>query len=62
MKDIGKGKENKTLDGFIIPNQAPDYQDNQRLNQQVNNLFDGNTSYERSDRLLDDSGDFSTLA
>ena len=62
VKDIHNGKGKKTLDGFIIPNQTPDYQDNQHLNQQVNNLFEGNTSYKRSERLLDDSGDFSTLA
>ena len=62
VKDIQQSNKNRTPDGFIIPKDIPDYNDNEQLNKQVNRLFEGTSSYERSERFLDDSGDFSTLA
>ena len=62
VKDIQSSKKNRTPDGFIIPKDIPDYNDNEQLNKQVNRLFEGTSSYERSELFLVDSGDFSTLA
>ena len=62
VKDIhGKG-ETKTLDGFIVPDHTPDFNDPNTLNQKIDDVFNQSSNYEKQNRLLDDDGDFSTLA
>ena len=62
VKDIHSDGTKKTLDGFIVPQGTPDYNNTDFLNQQIDNVFNQSSSYEKQDRFLDDSGDFSTLA
>ena len=62
VKNIRDDGSNQTLDGFIIPEGAPDYNDSNTLNQKIYDVFNQNSSYEKQKRLLDDDGDFSTLA
>lgn len=62
VKDIHGDGSKKTLDGFLIPEGTPDYNDASLLNQQIDNLFNQSSNYEKQKRLLDDDGDFSTLA
>ena len=61
VKDIhGKGPQ-KTLDGFVIPNGTPDFDNSVELNQQIDDVFNQSVKYQRKSRL-DNDGDFSTLA
>ena len=62
VKDIHSDGTKKTLDGFIVPEGTPDYNNTDFLNRQIDNVFNQSSSYEKQDRFLDDSGDFSTLA
>ncbi|MEK9726572.1 MAG: M67 family metallopeptidase [Candidatus Margulisiibacteriota bacterium] len=62
VKDIFSKDKNKTLDGFIIPEGTPDFNNSETLNQKINDVFNQSTQYEKQQRLLDDDGDFSTLA
>ena len=62
VKDIHGDGSKKTLDGFVIPEGTPDYNDASLLNQQIDNLFNQSSNYQKHKRLLDDDGDFSTLA
>ena len=62
VKDIHGDGSKKILDGFVIPEGTPDYNDASLLNQQIDNLFNQSSNYEKQKRLLDDDGDFSTLA
>ena len=55
-------QKNKTLDGFIIPDGVPDYEDLDQLNQKVDDVFNRSSSYQKQRQQLDGSGDFSTLA
>lgn len=64
VKDI-HGNDQKTVDGLVMPTGGADFDDHQQLNQNINDLFnDGKVDYQKQKRnnLLDDSGDFSTLA
>ncbi|MGC6367253.1 MAG: Mov34/MPN/PAD-1 family protein [Candidatus Marinamargulisbacteria bacterium] len=61
VKDI-HNKTTKGTDDLVVPTGTPDFHNTQQLNEQVNNLFEGRSSYQRSARDFDDSGDFSTLA
>ena len=65
VKDIKGDAPKKTLDGFYMPTGGTDYDDHEKLNENINRLFhDGKGQYSKEKRndLLDDSGDFSTLA
>ena len=62
VKDIhGKG-DKKTLDGFIIPDGMPDYNDEDKLNKKIDDVFNQSPNYQKDRRLLDNNGDYSTLA
>ena len=61
VKDI-HGKGQPSIDGFIIPEGTPDFNDSNSLNQKINDVFNQQSNYEKQQRLLDDDGDFSTLA
>tara|TARA_A100001015_G_scaffold321681_1_gene454020 strand:- start:2357 stop:2956 length:600 start_codon:yes stop_codon:yes gene_type:complete len=60
VKDI-HGENKKTPDGFHIPKTEPEYNNLTMLNNQVSNIFQKKSHYEKKDRV-DDDGDFSTLA
>jgi len=62
VKDIHGDGSKKTLDGLVIPEGTPDYNNASLLNQQIDNLFNQSSNYQKKKRLLDDDGDFSTLA
>lgn len=62
VKDIHGDGTKKTLDGFILPEDIPDYNNTALLNQQIDNLFNQSSNYQKNKRLLDDDGEFSTLA
>jgi proteasome lid subunit RPN8/RPN11 len=62
VKDIHGGRTKETVDGFVIPEGTPDYNNASLLNQQIDNLFNQSSNYQKKKRLLDDNGDFSTLA
>ena len=64
VKDIkGDGTQTKTLDGFYIPTEMPDHSDEEKLNEQVQNVFNKKAQYKKDVRKKDiEGGDFSTLA
>ena len=51
MKDIHSDGTKKTLDGFIVPEGTPDYNNTDFLNRQIDNVFNQSSSYEKQDRF-----------
>ena len=60
-KEIHQGNTNQTLDGFVIPDGLPDFQDSNLLNQKIGDIFNQSSNYQKKKRM-DNDGDFSTLA
>jgi len=63
VKDIHENKKtNKTVDGFYIPTNTPDYNNTDNLNKQINDIFSQQSNYEKNKPLNDENSDFSKLA